>query len=78
MVSKKFRHTLKIIHGRSIECSDFVCEFCGMTYPEDLYKRGHPLGYSYRKITVRNVMKPDEGFKTHTVCKDCFDRMEEI
>lgn len=57
--------------------NDIVCEFCGMTYPEDPTNKGHPLGYPYRKVVCRNVIKLT-GLEPHIICKDCYDRLEEI
>ena len=72
------KKTLERAIKERIKDTDFVCEFCGMIYSEDPSNKGHPLGYAYRKLVCRNVLKLDEDFKTHIVCKDCYDRLKEI
>lgn len=54
------------------------CEFCGMSYPENPKNKGHPLGYPYRQVLCRNVKINDKIFTKHIICKDCYDRLEEI
>jgi len=56
------------------------CEWCGMSYPEDPNKEGHPIGYEFRTVRVRDtrvaVFKPE--FSEHTICKDCYDHLKVI
>jgi len=58
--------------------NDFECEWCGQRYPEDPSNKRHPLGYPYRKLVCRNILKLDRDFKTHIICEDCYDRLKEI
>lgn len=56
---------------------DFECEWCGMTYPSDSHDKSKPLGYSYYIIKVRNIRELTD-FKTHIICKDCYNKLERI
>ena len=58
--------------------SDVVCEFCGMSYPEYPKGSGKPLGYTYLSLKCRDVRINNAGLKEHIICKDCYDRLEEI